>query len=284
MKAYCFFFLIFSVVIHYERKIILQVRFFLSGICQFGVNMFMFSPDPKYSSGRREWNFDNPFEKNWPKVRKFFVQHSKYINIFRSFLLPKCSSWQLECSLDNLAWNFSFKVWKLFRSKCGKIHKIVKFFKKRFPKMFLTISSFDSFQHPNWFSSITIGLSPFTKVSISSFLLVEDYDNKIVIFLLLKYCTWKLSRSDHNIDTSRHSNSCFFITTGFTPATNASINNFQMEEELSKTHQFLRSAEKAKRSLYNYTGNFRPHFLGSYLTQNFFVQRSIFLHLSDGFF
>ena len=50
--------------------------------------------------------------------------------LFKNSFLPKRSSGQVECSFDNPAENFLFKIGKLFAQWVKKIHEIIIFFQK----------------------------------------------------------------------------------------------------------------------------------------------------------
>ena len=84
------------------------------------------------------------------------------------------------------------------------------------------------------------GLISAIKVSISSFLLVKNYENKECRFVF--FCRnpnlGKMSKSADNIDMSGHLSSYSFNNTYTTPPPKLSVNNFLLEQK-SKNHQFL---------------------------------------------
>ena len=96
-----------SVVIYYEKKILISVCTFFSGIYQFGANMFTFFNRPKCSSGQVEYSFDNPFENFASKPDNLLLKvRKKMTNCIKNLNFPNDVSGHIKFSYYNSASKF----------------------------------------------------------------------------------------------------------------------------------------------------------------------------------
>ena len=130
---------IFCRVILRKENLSLRRLIFISGISQFGVNMFTFFFNSKMFLWTRRMQFCNPDEVLWLEVCKISIQRPKkvYKSIFcsKKYFPSKFSSGRVECSFDNPNENFLLKDQCFFLTP--EKNDIIS---KTFPKMFLWTS------------------------------------------------------------------------------------------------------------------------------------------------